>query len=85
VAGLGKRTRLVTVSVQRINNCASLAPFEHPSSAKLTDLFRRLADRQVASAAFAMLDLASCGDSESLLGGLMGFLFGHGGKELYSV
>lgn len=74
--------RSVTVPSKRIDDGAGHARLENACSSKLSNLVGGLGNRQVACSAFAMLDLASSRQSESLFGRFMGFLFGHGDRAL---
>lgn len=77
-----KRGTLVAVSSKCIHDRAGHARLENSRPSKLADLVRRLGNRQVTRSTFAMLDLASSRQSESLFGRFMGFLFGHGDRAL---
>jgi|688.fasta_scaffold13291_6 hypothetical protein len=68
---------LVAVATQCVNNRTREVWLKHSRSSQLTDLFRWLGNRQVARSALAVLDLASCCQSESLLRGFVRFLLGH--------
>ena len=73
----GPRCFLVAVSTQCINDRTRKIWLEDTRAAHLANLLCRLGDCQVASSALAVLYFARCGQSESLLGRLVSFLFGH--------
>jgi hypothetical protein len=64
--------------MQRVGDRAGQCRLQHSSSTELSNLLSRFANRQVARAALSVLYFARCGQSESLLGRLVSFLFGHG-------
>lgn len=64
--------------MQRIRDSAGHRRLQNSRSSEFSNLLSRLADRQMARTALAVLDFARCGQSESLLGRLVSFLFGHG-------
>lgn len=63
--------------MQRVGDRANHRWLQNSRPSELSDLLCRFTDRQVARTALAVLYFASCGQSESLLGRLVSFLFGH--------
>ena len=71
------RLVLVAITAQCVLNRSLEIRFQNFCASQLSNLLCRFADGQVARARLAVLYLASCGQSKSLLGGLMSLLFGH--------
>lgn len=69
---------LVAVAAERIGDGSGHGRLEHSRAAELTNLLRGFRNGQVAGAALAVLHLAAGGQSKSLLGRFVGFLFAHG-------
>lgn len=68
---------LVAVSAERFLNRLLELRLENLGTSQLADLLCRLADCQVACSGLAMLRLSVGGETESLAGGFVRFLFCH--------
>ena len=65
------RSALVAVATQSVMDCSLEIRLQNFGAAQLTNLLRRFANSQVASARLAVLHLAARSESESLFCGLM--------------